>query len=103
MDEWTGLYAMPVPESVTELPEEASAGDLSMELATWEYGEVAQILHVGRWDQEEPTVERLKEFIESKVKPKLDSVSQFPAFQSEMRHLRKKIDILEKKLKQYEK
>lgn len=45
----------------------------------------------------------LKEFIESKVKPKLGSVSQFPAFQSEVRHLRKKIDVLEKKLKEYEK
>ena len=45
----------------------------------------------------------LKEFIDAKVKPKLGTVSQLPAFQSEVRHLRKKIDVLEKKLKQYEK
>jgi polyhydroxyalkanoate synthesis repressor PhaR len=45
----------------------------------------------------------LKEFIDAKVKPKLESVSSLPTFQSEMRTLRKKVDDLEKKLRQYEK
>lgn len=62
-EEWTGFYAIPVPESVHQLPEGARDGDLQVELVTWEYGEVAQVLHVGRWDAEEPTVERLKGFI----------------------------------------
>jgi hypothetical protein len=65
MEEWEGLYAMPVPETVTELPEGAASEGLTVELATWEYGEVAQILHVGRYDQEEETVNRLIAFIES--------------------------------------
>ena len=62
-EEWRGLYAMPVPENVSEVSEGATDGDLSVELATWEYGEVAQILHVGRYDAEEPTVEKLMGFL----------------------------------------
>ena len=65
MDQWVGLYAMPVPETVTDLPEGASSDGLTVELVTWEYGLMAQILHVGPYDQEVPTVESLKEFIEA--------------------------------------
>ncbi len=64
-EDWEGLYAMPVPESVTQLPENAQDGDLEVELTTWEYGEVAQILHVGRWDAEVPTVDSLHGFLRS--------------------------------------
>jgi len=32
-------------------------------LETWNYGTVAQILHVGPYSEEEPTVKRLHEFI----------------------------------------
>ncbi len=65
MEEWVGLYAMPVPGSVTEVPEAGSQDDLTVELTTWEYGEVAQILHVGRYDQEVADTEALKAFIRS--------------------------------------
>jgi hypothetical protein len=65
MEEWEGLYAIPVPESVTELSPVASKDGLTVELAEWEYGEVAQILHVGRYDAEIPTVETLNGFIRS--------------------------------------
>ena len=64
-EEWVGLYAMPVPETVTDVPDGASAGGLTVELTTWEYGEVAQILHVGRYDEEPPTVEKLKAHVRS--------------------------------------
>jgi hypothetical protein len=60
---WTGLYAMPVPDSVTELPAGRSEAGLEVGLTTWEYGEVAEILHVGPYSAEEPTVARLKSFI----------------------------------------
>ena len=49
-EEWLGLYALPVPESVTEIGTAGSAGGLEVELTTWEYGEVGQILHIGRYD-----------------------------------------------------
>ncbi|UCG56685.1 MAG: hypothetical protein JSU70_17695 [Phycisphaerales bacterium] len=62
--EWVGLYAMPVPDTIESLPEQkATEAGLSVKLATWEYGEVAEILHVGRYDREEPTIEKLKKFI----------------------------------------
>jgi len=65
MEEWEGLYAMPVPESVDEAPLTGSDGGLTVELSTWEYGEVAQILHVGRYNEETENIEALKEFIRS--------------------------------------
>ncbi|NNM05918.1 MAG: hypothetical protein HKO65_12580 [Gemmatimonadetes bacterium] len=56
---------MPVPETVNSLPENAKDGALEVELTTWEYGEVAQILHVGRWDAEVSTVDSLHGFLRS--------------------------------------
>lgn len=65
MEEWEGLYAMPVPETVNEIPESGSQEGLTVELTTWEYGQVAQILHVGRYDAEHSTVETLQGFLRS--------------------------------------
>jgi hypothetical protein len=61
--QWTGLYAMPVPDTVTALPPREAEDGLEVALTTWEYGEVAEILHVGPYSAEEPTVTRLKAFI----------------------------------------
>jgi hypothetical protein len=55
---------MPVPENVAELPEYEAEPGLTIELTTWEYGEVAEILHIGPYDKEEPTIEKLHTFIE---------------------------------------
>lgn len=63
-DQWVGRYAMPVPETVNSLPDHAAnPSGLSVKLATWEYGEVAEILHVGPYGREEPTIRRLVDFI----------------------------------------
>lgn len=64
--EWIGSYAMPVPESITDLPEYNAEQGLKVSLTTWEYGHVAEILHVGPYDKEEPTIKRLKDFIKEK-------------------------------------
>ena len=61
--EWTGLYALPVPETVAQLPQHETQAGLKASLATWEYGEVAEILHLGPYSREEPTLKRLREFI----------------------------------------
>jgi hypothetical protein len=61
-DQWVGLYALPLPATVTELP----AGTTGVRIETWEYGEVAEILHVGPYDQETPAIERLHAFIKEK-------------------------------------
>ncbi len=59
--DWVGLYALPVPETVTVLPQHQAPQGLKASLTTWEYGEVAEILHVGPYDQEEPAMQRLKD------------------------------------------
>ncbi len=61
--DWQGVVGLPVPESITELPSKADGDSpLVAKLATWEYGEVAEILHVGSYDTELPTtIARLEE------------------------------------------
>ena len=61
MEEWIGYFAMPVPDDITQLPEVKS--NLKIKLANWKYGEVAEILHIGSYASEDPTIKRLKDFI----------------------------------------
>ena len=60
--EWTMVIGLPVPEDTTSLPQKVAGVEVKLE--TWDYGTVAQILHLGAYDQEEATVERLHKFIE---------------------------------------
>jgi hypothetical protein len=62
-NEWVGLYALPIPASVLTLPEQNKKEGLTISLATWEYGDVAEILHVGSYATETPTIEKLYSFI----------------------------------------
>jgi hypothetical protein len=57
--EWIGLYALPLPDTVTELP----AGVEGVRIEEWKYGEVAEILHIGPYSEETPTIEKLHTFI----------------------------------------
>lgn len=63
---WTGYYALPVPAEVLSLPAVAKEPGLKVELTKWAYGEVAEILHVGPYAAETPTIERLHAFIGQK-------------------------------------
>jgi hypothetical protein len=60
-NEWQGIWALPVPDWVTELPQKTPEVEVCLE--TWEYGTVAQILHLGPYSEEGPTIERLHAFI----------------------------------------
>jgi len=62
MEQWTITIGLPIPEDTTSLPQKVAGTEVKIE--TWEYGIVAQILHLGAYDQEGPTVERLQKFIE---------------------------------------
>ena len=62
MEQWTIITGIPVPEDTTSLPQKVPSVEVKLE--TWEYGTVAQILHLGGYDQEQPTVERLQKFVE---------------------------------------
>jgi len=62
MEEWTMIIGLPVPEDTTSLPQKVAG--IEVKLETWDYGTVAQILHLGAYDQEEASVERLHKLIE---------------------------------------
>jgi len=61
MEQWTHIIGLPIPEDTTSLPQKVPGVEVKLE--TWKYGTVAQILHLGAYDQEGPTVERLHKFI----------------------------------------
>ncbi|MFC2165632.1 hypothetical protein ACFLT2_11630 [Acidobacteriota bacterium] len=58
-EDWVGFYALPLPESVTSLPD----GMEGVKIDEWEYGEVAEILHIGAYSEEAPNIEKLHKFI----------------------------------------
>jgi len=60
-EEWLIIAGIPVPENTTSLPQKEAGTEVKIE--TWEYGTVAQILHLGPYDQETKTIERLQQFI----------------------------------------
>ncbi|MFH1562725.1 MAG: GyrI-like domain-containing protein [Nitrospirota bacterium] len=62
-DEWVSIYGLPVPEGVESLPTQKSSSGLKVKITYWEYGEVAEILHIGPYDKECATIERLHNFI----------------------------------------
>jgi len=62
MEEWTHIIGLPIPKDTTSLPQKVPGIEVKIE--TWEDGTVAQILHLGAYDQAGPTVERLHKFIE---------------------------------------
>jgi len=61
MENWTIITGLPIPEDTTSLPQKVPGTEVKLE--TWGYGTVAQILHLGAYDQEQPTIERLHQFI----------------------------------------
>jgi hypothetical protein len=44
------------------MPETVEKDGLRVQLDQWQYGEVAEILHVGAYSEEAPTVEKLRQF-----------------------------------------
>jgi hypothetical protein len=61
MGEWLIAASIPVPEDTTSLPQKEPG--LEVKLETWDYGTVAQILHLGPYYQEMESIERLQQFI----------------------------------------
>lgn len=57
--DWLGIYGLPLPDSITELPESIEG----IKLDRWEYGLTAEILHIGSLDREIFTVKKLTNLI----------------------------------------
>lgn len=62
-EEYIGIYAVPVSNKISALPEGVDNPEPKVKLENWEYGEVAEILHIGSYEKEAPTIDRLKKFI----------------------------------------
>ena len=60
-DQWTGIWGLPIPDDTTELVQKTPGVEVVIQ--TWEYGTVAEILHLGPYSEEPPTIARLHEFI----------------------------------------
>ena len=60
-DQWTGHWGLPVPNNTEVLPQKSPEAEVKLE--TWDYGTVAQILHIGAYSEEGPTIEMLHRFI----------------------------------------
>jgi effector-binding domain-containing protein len=56
---WKGYVAVPVPDSVTEIPAKWGKGDYPVTLETLEYGLVAEIVHYGPYETETAAIGRL--------------------------------------------
>jgi hypothetical protein len=61
--EYLGIFALPVSNDVDSIPTNADNPDPKIQLVKWEYGEVAEILHIGSYEKETPTIDKLKAFI----------------------------------------
>jgi hypothetical protein len=60
-DQWTAYWALPIPDGTTELPKKVPEPEVKIEV--WQYGTVAEILHLGPYTEEGPTVQKLHQFI----------------------------------------
>jgi len=60
-DEWIGICGLPIPEDTASVPQKVP--DIVVKIEQWDYGTVAQILHIGPYSEEGATVERLHKFI----------------------------------------
>jgi hypothetical protein len=61
-EEWTIIIGLPIPEDTASIPQKVP--NIEVKIETWDYSTVAQILHLGTYDQEYATVERLHKFVE---------------------------------------
>jgi hypothetical protein len=60
-EEWQAAWAIPVPDGTSELAQKDP--DTPVTVETWEYGPVAQVLHIGSYADETPTIHMLHDFI----------------------------------------
>jgi len=62
---WKGAIGVPVPDSVTEIVAPKGDTAFAVALTVWPYGDVAEILHVGPYDKETPTIEALEDYVKN--------------------------------------
>jgi hypothetical protein len=60
-DEWTAIWALPIPDDTESLPKKQPEPEVTIDI--WQYGTVTQVLHLGPYSEEGPTIEKLHTFI----------------------------------------
>lgn len=55
------------------------------------------------WESGKKEIEHVRNFVDKQIKPTVESVQSIPTVAQEIRHLKAKIELLEKKLKEQEK
>jgi hypothetical protein len=63
VEEWIGRYALPLNVIVEELPVSDKISP-NARIEKWYGGDVAEILHLGAYEDESPTIDKLLEFID---------------------------------------
>lgn len=61
MEQWTGIWGLPVPEDTVKVPQTNSW--LPVVVETWHYGTMAEVLYVGENALESPALEELRHFL----------------------------------------
>ncbi|MCL4500078.1 MAG: GyrI-like domain-containing protein [Chloroflexi bacterium] len=61
-DQWTAYWALLIPDDTEALPQKSP--DQEVRIDVWQYGMVAQVLHIGPYSEEGPTIEMLHKFID---------------------------------------
>jgi hypothetical protein len=61
-EEWHGIWGLPIPADTMSLAQKVP--EVAVEIETWSYGPIAEILHIGPYAEEGPTVQMLRDFIE---------------------------------------
>jgi len=64
-EEWVGIYGLPVPNDLVKLPDSMKKPDPALLITTWQYGDVAQILHTGPYNEMGPSITQLVSFIKN--------------------------------------
>jgi hypothetical protein len=63
-ERWTGVWALPIADGVQSLPQIVPG--MHVEVETWDYGQVAEIVHVGPYAAEDVGVARLREHVQAR-------------------------------------
>jgi len=66
-NEWTGIWAVPIPDYVEEKDLVQKDPDNPVKLEVWPGGTYGQILHLGSYAEETPTIIKLHEYIENEL------------------------------------
>ena len=61
---WKGVAAIPLTIDLQKIPV-VEHETFSARLTRWHYGETAEILHIGPYEKEAPTIQKIREFIAS--------------------------------------